>query len=48
MKRRSYQAKRRRDRKSGQSPYAKHGKREYDYSNAYKAWKHQFRTEARP
>lgn len=31
MKRRSNQPKRRRDRKTGQSPYARNGKREYQY-----------------
>jgi hypothetical protein len=29
-----------RDRRSGKSPYARHGKREYEYSANYRAWKH--------
>lgn len=28
----------RRDRSSGQSPYAKYGKREYEYSQKYRDW----------
>lgn len=28
----------RRSRRSGQSPYARHGKREYIYSQAYRSW----------
>lgn len=31
-------APRRRDRKTGESPYAKHGKREYAYSANYREW----------
>lgn len=34
MKRRSTQPKKRRDRKTGQSPYAKYGKIEYKYEPA--------------
>jgi hypothetical protein len=42
MKRRSTQSKRRRERKSGLSPYARQGKTEVRYSAAYYAWKGQF------
>lgn len=33
----------RRDRKTGLSPYARHNKWPYEYSAAYKAWRAQFK-----
>jgi len=36
MKRRSLQSKKLRDRKTGQSPYRKYGKREYKYATSSK------------
>ncbi len=33
----------RRDRTAGRSPYQRHGKREYLYSNAYQSWALEFR-----
>lgn len=32
----------RKDRRTGMSPYARHGKREYLYSGAYQEWRAQF------
>jgi hypothetical protein len=39
MKRRSQQSKRRRERKSGISPYARYGKTPVRYSAAYYEWR---------
>jgi hypothetical protein len=38
-KRSSYQSRRRRERKSGISPYARYGKRPAQYSSAYHEWR---------
>lgn len=40
MKRRTTQPKKRKDRASGMSPYARYGKVPYQYSGAYQAWRH--------
>jgi hypothetical protein len=39
-KRSSYQSRKRRERRSGVSPYQKHGKRPVKYSEAYHVWRH--------
>lgn len=41
-----YDAPRRRDRTSGMSPYARHGKREYQYPSALIEWRNRIKKGA--
>lgn len=44
MKRSTYQPAKRRMRKTGESPYARHNKGEYIYSAEYRSWRSQFKA----